>query len=411
MSYVTEIQAMSADASVIVGILHATDPSAVMRDDEVYWTNLAQPQRLGTAAVAYGLCLAEDGSAALFPSLRSPEILRWTRSEGTASVPVTSRYSPALNGCSADAQRAAFHGGRMTFDQPYYWQQGDSALTEVEMPASGIDFVQFQVAKDAGPAILVVSVPVPPGVSGLRPYSWTRDMGAQPLPMPAGESCDVGGASGDNAVLTGQCDSGSFILRSGSLTMLEPQAQTLGVSRDGRTVLGSVTDPGGGQRLVSWQGGAAQQQTNAVAQSWQVASLSADGLSAYVTSTVEGAQPSTFKWTADGRVTPLPRRTDYEQTVVRFANADEGVAFGYASNPSQDSDLDDRLDDRMVIWDASGLRDVESELEAAGVWPEDVSLAGCEGLSVSGKSIFIQSSAIVPGYIRYTGVVLVLPRR
>ncbi len=411
LSYATSIQAMSSDASVVVGISYAilsqsTEPFAVVTEDEVYWTNLAQPQRLGTAARGAEVCLAEDGSGALFTSLESPELLHWTRAQGISSVPVADRYSPALIGCSADAQRGAFRGERMAMDQPYYWQRGDSGLTEVEMPASTW-FMQFQVAKDPGPAILIVSEPVSAGVSGLRPYSWTPDMGAQPLPMPAGESCDVGGASADHAVLAGQCDSGGFILRSGGLTMLGPQVRALGVSRDGSTVLGAVPEPGAGERLVSWQGGAAQQVTTAVATWWAVASLSADGLSAYVRSYGGGGQPSTFKWTADGRVTPLPSLAGYEQIVVSLANADEGVAFGYASNPSQDFNPYDR----MVVWDASGARDVKHELEAAGVWPKDVRFVAIEGLSVSGKSIFIQGSASVPGHKLYTGVVLVLPLR
>jgi len=56
LSYATSIQAMSSDASVVVGISYAilsqsTEPFAVVKEHEVYWTNHGVVSQLGQAEV------------------------------------------------------------------------------------------------------------------------------------------------------------------------------------------------------------------------------------------------------------------------------------------------------------------------------------------------------------------------
>lgn len=403
-------QASAPDGSLLIGLSTTSYPELLgypgyLESRMVMWTPAGGTQPLPFLEIGeqpefvrkqVNICLAEDGSRALFgfdrsradAATRDYVVWLFTPDGHIEEIPTASPHGIELRGCSADAKRAAFADAcpaGCANQRLYYWQLGGNVVDVAPAATS-----ELQVSADgASQLLLTVSVN---GNAVTAAHGWSPDSGIGPA-LDLSKGC--GGQpllmSGDQSLLATTCFQGQklegVLWRNGIRSSLEAGYIPRAVSRDGSTIFGSLPPKGDTlDTLALWRGNEPMRVFELAEANLSLFSLAADGTSAFY----QGAPD--VRWSLDGPlVPPLGRTASEEAHAWAVATTPGPWAAAGRAGPSSASDP---IQGVGVLWDANGVRDIIAELRQARIELRDI-------VSIDPERVWVDTAIHVQGMCEF----------
>ena len=303
MGLLTEVDGMSADGSVLVGVTAGPGGSRV----GYRWTSAAGMVELQTPSattIQDVIGVSADGSVIAGTSLTSKgqRAFRWTEQAGLVVL------EPAPGDTNSEAT----------------WMSADGTVV---IGASAHDAVR-------------------------QPFRWTAESGVVALGrLPMATSCGPQSlpADFDGRTLFGACGSDAFrwtassgMVSLGSLSGYD-QLVPWGISADGNRITGDARNPAGDYQVFYWSADAGLLGLGFLSGDVQTSSrpftgMSSDGLTVVGSSSAASGDSVAFRWTMGHEMLPLAPLPGENQSSVVNMSADGSLSAGYSIQHEPGSD-------------------------------------------------------------------------